>query len=873
MDLGDEDVSTRVLLRQVLHAEPPRSPITRSMAKELQRSSGTRQSARLRHSAAGLKSPHMALRQKLKDRLHESASRSPVQHKKRTVSVEASKNKPSAPALSVLLDEDDVTARELLRGILQTEPEMSLLVPTRPAKKDAEPGSANSSLHSNRPSVGTTDLELPDLTTASVTTAIRGISRKRPQKNIDLSVFVRKLDEGGTGFSLKDCCQGPMPKYDLQDSLSLKTPYVDPHTEKQGLRRAVKRRAIDVDNFEEGVQNHLARKMNPDMEQSMTPTQRMLSESRPLEKFTLGLTDLTAIDTSNIIMSSTALYPLPPSQDLVARTFLGEKDTVSDMHIQSNRVEEVHEQTEDKQRSLELAGCEGGEQEAEMGAEHKGADKWPSNNDEENLMGGVKGEEEMIKYLLGEEKLRGVEMVEESEQEQGTEAAEEQEVILPNEQEDIIERCIKELIVESEQDEERTAVQFQDQFQMEEEEKGKSQRKAGVSTSDPSEDQELSDPFHQMDGMRSEVQASPAQHIARQRAFRSEGGTVLPGKMEKRLGYRSLSTDLQHVDIDLGGVPEWVNRGQGDQSPEEEPSAAWQSGPEEFVKSQEVRSPLLPSSPHTRPLFLEPNDPLRNRLWTTEPIGASETEEGEVLLDTNRGIFTEDLQDKENWSPSRDVEPLQHDVSPLYTHTQGAADLGLTEASEEEDDDSKGESEGDDGSQSEELYMKTPAFVRQKRTVQTPDPQATPNFLKAMMNTRQLPQAAAAAKSKPPRKRKTPPVKKEPGLPRSYVMSIFKHFAKTKVSPDIYPVLKEIMDKYFDRLADDLEAYAAHARRRTIEVEDVELLLRRQGFVTDSMPVNVLIERHLPQEYRKLLIPVATSGNKIVPKGRRRATT
>ena len=35
------------------------------------------------------------------------------------------------------------------------------------------------------------------------------------------------------------------------------------------------------------------------------------------------------------------------------------------------------------------------------------------------------------------------------------------------------------------------------------------------------------------------------------------------------------------------------------------------------------------------------------------------------------------------------------------------------------------------------------------------------------------------------------------------------------------------MDKFFERVADDLETYAAHAKRNTIEVEDVVLLLKR----------------------------------------------
>lgn len=35
------------------------------------------------------------------------------------------------------------------------------------------------------------------------------------------------------------------------------------------------------------------------------------------------------------------------------------------------------------------------------------------------------------------------------------------------------------------------------------------------------------------------------------------------------------------------------------------------------------------------------------------------------------------------------------------------------------------------------------------------------------------------------------------------------------------------MDKYFDRLTDDLESYAHHAKRKTIEMEDAVLLLKR----------------------------------------------
>lgn len=41
-------------------------------------------------------------------------------------------------------------------------------------------------------------------------------------------------------------------------------------------------------------------------------------------------------------------------------------------------------------------------------------------------------------------------------------------------------------------------------------------------------------------------------------------------------------------------------------------------------------------------------------------------------------------------------------------------------------------------------------------------------------------------------RRRTRTAKREGGLPKTYLMNVFKHFAKTKVSADVYPVLKEM---------------------------------------------------------------------------------
>ncbi|KAM6896999.1 uncharacterized protein cenpt [Xenentodon cancila] len=185
-----------------------------------------------------------------------------------------------------------------------------------------------------------------------------------------------------------------------------------------------------------------------------------------------------------------------------------------------------------------------------------------------------------------------------------------------------------------------------------------------------------------------------------------------------------------------------------------------------------------------------------------------------------------------------------------------------------QDDDEQEEWEDeDDGEESEEFPSKTPAFVREKMNFFQHDHLASPSVIKniqACGTTEALP----AAKPKKVRQRKTRPTKKETVLPKTYLMSVFKHFAKTKVSADVYPVLNETMDKFLERLAEDLEVYAAHAKRKTIEFEDAVLLLKRQGYVNDKVPVEVLIEKYLRMEQRKILIPIATSGNVVIPKRR-----
>lgn len=99
----------------------------------------------------------------------------------------------------------------------------------------------------------------------------------------------------------------------------------------------------------------------------------------------------------------------------------------------------------------------------------------------------------------------------------------------------------------------------------------------------------------------------------------------------------------------------------------------------------------------------------------------------------------------------------------------------------------------------------------------------------------------------------------------SHYMKLFSFYSKMPVEKKALEMVEKCLDKYFQHLCNDLEAFSAHAGRKTVKLEDLELLLRRQGLVTDHVSLHVLVERHLPLEYRQLLIPCAFSGNSVSP--------
>ncbi|XP_030880408.1 centromere protein T isoform X1 [Leptonychotes weddellii] len=186
----------------------------------------------------------------------------------------------------------------------------------------------------------------------------------------------------------------------------------------------------------------------------------------------------------------------------------------------------------------------------------------------------------------------------------------------------------------------------------------------------------------------------------------------------------------------------------------------------------------------------------------------------------------------------------------------------MTEAVEaKEPEGSSGDEDISGRTASTELASSTTEFLQARR----------PQFLEPAP-----PPSTAVLSSEPlePLSTRLPPRARTPGpRPRqdphktglSHYVKLFSFYSKMPMEKAALEMVEKCLDKYFQHLCDDLEVFAAHAGRKTVRPEDLELLMRRQGLVNDQVSLHVLVERHLPLEYRQLLIPCAFSGNSVFP--------
>ncbi|XP_037672240.1 centromere protein T isoform X2 [Choloepus didactylus] len=249
---------------------------------------------------------------------------------------------------------------------------------------------------------------------------------------------------------------------------------------------------------------------------------------------------------------------------------------------------------------------------------------------------------------------------------------------------------------------------------------------------------------------------------------------------------------------------------------------------------------------------------------------AGRTEEVSVLdvepLEVGVGEMAEErMEEGLNMSEVKETTGVQgparaeeHEGHIEVTKADGSQ--GILEAMEPEE--SSGDENTSGGTASPELATSTPEFLRARKLHQFPEPTPPPSATDLCseplepLSARFPPRARTAG----PRPRQDP---YKAGL--SHYAKLFSFYAKMPMEKAALEMVEKCLDKYFQHLCDDLEVFAAHAGRKTVRPEDLELLMRRQGLVTDQVSLYVLVERHLPLEYRQLLIPCAFSGNSVFP--------
>ncbi|XP_063338089.1 transcriptional regulator ATRX [Pelmatolapia mariae] len=887
-----EDLSARVLLKHILTTEPPRTPVTRSNSQEPS-SSGTRRSSRLSKKDAGPQTPQEILRRSMRHKLHESITRKSLPAtKRRTASVVF--KKVNMPATSSVLINDGDTPRHILMNILRTEPVKSPVVHETETSEEPEPPSANSTISKTHPSMELSGLDLPDVTIGPGASIAKGLSRKRPRRSFNTTAFEKRLKDGDeaeeeTELSIDDNSSLSVLS---SASLNLKTPFVDAKTEKRGLQRRVSnRRKISEEEFGAAVDKRQMGGMS-----SFGPVEQGLGESTHSEGFTLGLSKLSEPDiTADIVNCNTALYA---QADAMTSNFsiiaTQDKPTVMASQLQKD-MREMEPEEQSKLETDQLVYVFPTEDESEKKEARRTVYSKP-----EDVLAKSDGDEDVVKSRTGvsddaaqfEEAEDRAEVALNSELEQGVEAgsqAEEEaeadsktEEEEEEDEEDVVDSNIDGGTADSQTEkgddagsqsedenlaEDQTEEEEEDKRGVEESQTG-SQSEEGAEASTQSEEEDVvpdSETEKDEEDGGTEyhtdevVAALPEEDVSGQ-SERNEHVT----KSENENDFEIFSSENEEeataqLKHDSEHISRRAYRSEGGlivpvtEAAEDFPNATFAGWPDAKFKGHgtlDLRTSFEMGSHES------------GQTHTGDPDVAESSTQGQAEA---TGTTNEPEADKENSFPlpegTYDIEDGRSETVPDEAPAEDAAEPE-EELEEEEDDDEEDEAS--------DFPCKTPAFVREKINFNRPDPSASPSVLKNnQASTSGTREPLPAAKPKQRRVRKTRISKKETVLPKSYLMGVFKHFAKTKVSADVHPVLNEIMDKFFDRLAEDLETYAAHAKRKTIEVEDVELLLKRQGYVNDKVPVEVLIEKYLRLDQRRLLIPIATSGNVVIPAKRR----
>uniref|UniRef100_A0A096MDY4 CENP-T/Histone H4 histone fold domain-containing protein n=1 Tax=Poecilia formosa TaxID=48698 RepID=A0A096MDY4_POEFO len=780
-------------------------------------SSEPRRSSRRSKRDAEPQTPQNILRRSLRNKIQENITKKSLPLKRRTASAVL---RQQAPSSSMMFD-DGETPRHLLRKILQTEPAKSPVVHDKVAPAELQPPSKDNTATRSHSSFDLSDLDLPDVTMGNTVSAAKGLSRKRPRQSLNVTAFEKRLKGENNAEEEPENSIGDHSSLSLSSSssLSLKTPFVDVHTEKRGLQRRVSnRRKITEEEFSAA----LSKQQMGDVSREALQGREVSGEDTNLAGITLGLSKLSEPDvTVDIVNCQTALYDQHDAMTsnfsikptIMATQLQRDQKSAEEEEVVTNMEEDEGKENVDKTQDVSLKPEEKDDAVGFQTFDLDDGVEAAADSQSEDVEGGSEEEEAAVGSQAEEEADFQSEDVEGlSEEEEAAAEEDEGEEQSPTKEETAADS-------QSEEEEAAASSQAEDkdveQSQTEEED-GPPENAAAAS---PSEEEEAAAGSHPED----------------------EGGSEEVYQLQRDDEEKSDGADRQTDEDDSDE----------ERNQEEERHISRRA----FRSEGGLVLPVVTATEGTATHLLVAHSFMKSKSYSA--LGLNTSLERKDFWDEN------DPADRKN--ASFHLLHVSHDAE--VSRQQEDVEAAAEEAGEHEEE---SDEEEDDNEVLQHCLHK--ASCISFCSVEQAFPGEIYRFsylLLVFYPCSSASKALPAAKPKQARRRRTGLSRRKTVLPKTYLMSVFKHFAKTKVSADVFPVLNEIMDKFFDRVAEDLETYAAHANRKTIKVEDVKLLLRRQGYINDKVPVEVLIEKYLRMDQRKILIPIATSGNVVIPKIRK----
>ncbi|KAG5440099.1 hypothetical protein PCK2_000611, partial [Pneumocystis canis] len=94
-----------------------------------------------------------------------------------------------------------------------------------------------------------------------------------------------------------------------------------------------------------------------------------------------------------------------------------------------------------------------------------------------------------------------------------------------------------------------------------------------------------------------------------------------------------------------------------------------------------------------------------------------------------------------------------------------------------------------------------------------------------------------------------------PSLPTAFIKQLVTNFTTSKISKDAIKEIISVSDRFFEQVSEDLETFAAHAGRKTIEDSDVIQLMKRQRQINAKTTLYSLFRKYIPRELESEIPP------------------